>query len=134
MRIQQAELREIQMPLVAPFVTSFEQFTHRRIILVQVFDDQGMTGWGECVATEEPLYNHEFIDGAWLLLRDYLIPKLLNQDMNSPVEISDIFKRVRGNRMARAAIETACWDLYAKREHKPLWRILGGVKQEIDCG
>src|SRR5438046_6669053 len=125
MQIKQAELIEIQMSLVAPFITSFERFTHRRIILVRVFDKDGATGWGECVATEEPLYNHEFIDGAWLLLRDYLIPQLLNVDMESPAEIADKFSPIRGNRMARAAIEAACWDLYAKRKQKPLWQILG---------
>ena len=134
MHIQQVVLREIQLPLIAPFITSFESFTHRRIILVQVFDDHGMTGWGECVATEEPLYNHEFIDGAWLLLRDYLIPQLFNMDMESPAAIADKFAPIRGNRMARAAIEAACWDLYAKREQKPLWQILGGTRTEIDCG
>ena len=134
MRIQQVELREIQLPLIAPFITSFESFTHRRIILVRAFDNQGITGWGECVATEEPLYNHEFIDGAWLLLRDYLIPKLLDWEMDSPKEIADKFAPIRGNRMARGAIEAACWDLYAKRQQKPLWRILGGTRTEIDCG
>ena len=134
MRIQRVELREIQLPLIAPFITSFESFTHRRIILVQVFDYDGTTGWGECVATEEPLYNHEFIDGAWMLLRDYLIPKLFNWDMDSPALIADKFAPIRGNRMARAAIEAACWDLYAKQQQKPLWKVLGGIRTKIDCG
>ena len=122
------------MELIAPFVTSFERFTHRRIILVQAFDSDGQCGWGECVATEEPLYNHEFIDGAWILLRDYLVPKLLNKEIESPAEIAEIFKPVRGNRMARAAIETACWDLYAKSLARPLWQVLGGIRSEIECG
>jgi len=81
MRIERFELREIQMPLVAPFITSFELFFNRRIVLIQAFDRDGATGWGECVATEQPLYNHEFIDGAWLLARDFLIPKLLDKEI-----------------------------------------------------
>jgi len=134
MNLERVELCEIQMPLVAPFVTSFERFTHRRIILVQVFDSSGATGWGECVATEEPLYNHEFIDGAWLLLKEYLIPKLLGKGIDTPSDIAEIFKLTRGNRMARAAIESACWDLHAKMAGRPLWQMLGGTRSEIECG
>jgi len=122
------------MPLIAPFETSFERTTERRIILVRVTDQEGAECWGECTAPEHPLYNHEFVDAAWLVLRDYLVPKLLGGGINSAAEVSALFRPIRGHQMAKGALEAACWDLQARREGKPLWELLGGTRREIECG
>ncbi|HXF04951.1 MAG TPA: o-succinylbenzoate synthase [Blastocatellia bacterium] len=134
MKIRRVELREIRMTLLAPFETSFDRTQERRILLVRVFDEDGCDGWGECTAPEHPFYNHEFLDGAWLILRTYLIPRLLGQRISSPDEVFPLFRAVRGHRMAKAALEVACWDLQAKREGKPLWQVLGGTRRKIECG
>ncbi len=134
MKIRRVELREIRMSLRAPFETSFDRTEQRRILLVRVFDHEGAEGWGECTAPEHPFYNHEFIEGAWLVLRTYLIPRLLGQSVASPHEVFSLFRAVRGHRMAKASLEVACWDLQARREGKPLWQLLGGTRTTIECG
>lgn len=133
MKIDRIELREIRLPLVAPFETSFGRVTERRIILTKVFAD-GLAGWGECTCNEGPFYNHEATDTAWIILRDFVAPYTIGREINSPSEAGALTGRIRGNRMARAAVETAIWDLEARRQNLPLWRVLGGTRTEIDCG
>lgn len=133
MKIDRIELREIHLPLVAPFETSFGVTTERRIILVKVFADGGV-GWGECTCGEGPLYNHEGTDTAWLVLRDYVGPYTIGREIDSPADAIALTAAIRGNKMARAAVETAIWDLAAKQQGVPLWQLLGGTQEEIPCG
>jgi O-succinylbenzoate synthase len=133
MKIDRIELREIYLPLVAPFETSFGVTTGRRIILVKVFAD-GATGWGECTCGETPSYNHEATDMAWIVLRDFAAPETLGKGIATPGEAITLTSRIRGNKMARAALETAIWDLAAKQQVVPLWQLLGGTQEEIPCG
>ena len=133
MKIERIELREIGLQLVAPFETSFGATTERRIILVKVFSE-GLAGWGECTCNEGPFYNHESTDAAWIVLKDYVAPFTVDQDIDQPDMAASLTSRIRGNKMARAAIETAIWDLFAQRDGVPLWKLLGGVQQEIASG
>jgi len=133
MRIREMTLREIQMRLVAPFETSVERTEVRRIVLVQA-DVDGVTGWGECVAGESPTYSPETTDTAWLILRDFLWPLIKGKDFASAGKVWDLLARVRGHNMAKAALEAAVWDAEAKQKGVPLWRLVGGVREEIACG
>jgi len=134
MLIRIIELREIRLPLIHFFETSFGRTTERRIILVRVVDLDGAEGWGECTAGEGPFYSDEWTETAWATLKDFLAPMVVNENSKSAAGIFDLMKRVRGHRMAKAAIETACWDLEAKRAGVPLWKHIGGVQAEIPCG
>lgn len=134
MRIKSIELIEIKMPLVHFFETSFGRTDERRIILTRVEDANGGEGWGECTCGETPSYCEEWTDGAWAVLEQILAPRVVGKAFESAAEIWDVMKPVRGNRMAKAAIETACWDLEAKILNVPLWKHLGGVNREIECG
>ena len=134
MKISHLELCEIRLPLVHFFETSFGRTTERRIMLVRVRDEDGAEGWGECTAGEGPFYCEEWVDSAWSVARDYLAPMVLGHTVNGAAEIFRLMKQVRGNLMAKAAIETACWDLEARRANVPLWKHLGGVQEEISCG
>jgi o-succinylbenzoate synthase len=133
MKIERIELREIHLELIAPFETSFGVTTGRRMILVKVFAE-GLEGWGECTCNEGPFYNHEATDTAWLVLRDFVAPYTAGKTIKSPEEAIALTSRIRGNKMARAAIETAIWDLEARRRGIPLWQLLGGTQEEIPCG
>lgn len=133
MKIERIELREIKLPLVAPFETSFGRTFERQIILVKVFAD-GLHGWGECTCNEGPFYNHEATDTAWIVMRDYAGPMVLGKEISSPTEVPALTARIRGNKMARAAIECAIWDLEAQRQGVPLWQLLGGTQEEVNCG
>ena len=127
-------MREIRLPLVHFFETSFGRTTERRIVLVRAIDEDGAEGWGECTAGEGPFYCEEWTESAWSTLKTYLAPMVLGHEVERAAEIFSLMKAMRGNRMAKAALETACWDLEAKRAGVPLWKHLGGVRQEIPCG
>jgi len=133
MLITSIELREIRLPLIHFFETSFGRTTERRIILARVADSDGAEGWGECTCGEGPFYSDEWTDPAWATLKEFLAPMSVGE-VESAADVYDLMKRVRGHRMAKAAIETACWDLEAKRAGVPLWKYLGGVQTEIPCG
>jgi O-succinylbenzoate synthase len=128
------ELREIRLPLIHFFETSFGRTTERRIILVRVADQDGAEGWGECTCGEGPFYSDEWTETAWPTLNEFLAPMVVSREVENAAGVYDLMKRVRGHRMAKAAIETACWDLEAKRAVVPLWKHLGGVQTEIPCG
>jgi o-succinylbenzoate synthase len=132
--ISSIELREIHLPLVHFFETSFGRTTERRIILVRVTDVDGAEGWGECTVGEQPFYSEEWTESAWTVLEEFLAPMTTGKEIESAADVWTLLKAVRGNRMAKAAIENACWDLEAKRAGLPLWKHLGGVNREISCG
>src|SRR5664279_5232677 len=119
MKIEAITLRELQMPLVHFFETSFGRTTTRRILLVTIHADR-LEGWGECVAGEAPFYSEEYIEGAWDVSVRYLAPALL--------------ARIREHCMAKAALENAVWDAEAQEKGTPLWKLLGGTQREIACG
>ncbi|MEW6731849.1 MAG: o-succinylbenzoate synthase [Acidobacteriota bacterium] len=133
MKIERIELREVCMPLVSPFETSFGRTTERRIMIVRVWAD-GEIGYGECTASEFPFYNHESIDTAWIIIRQWVAPMILSNDIDHPSEVSMYLSRIRGNKMARAAVETAIWELYARQQKLPLSKLIGGTLSEIPCG
>lgn len=134
MIISAIELREIRLPLIHFFETSFGRTTDRRIILVRVIDRDGADGWGECTAGEGPFYSDEWTQTAWPTLKEFIGPMMVGKEIENAAGVFDLMKRVRGHRMAKAAIETACWDLEAKRAAVPLWQHLKGSQREIACG
>jgi O-succinylbenzoate synthase len=123
----------LHLPLIHYFETSFGRTTLRRIILVTVRSDAGV-GYGECTAAEEPLYNSETTETAWHMLSDFIIPRLMSRDLKGADEATNVLRPIRGNRMAKAAFETALWDLEARRAQVSLAAHLGGVRDEIECG
>ncbi len=132
--IDAINLREINMPLAHPFETSFGLTTARRILLVELESD-GLTAWGECVAGEHPFFSEESIDTAWIVTEQELAPLLLDAvGITGGGNCPAIFKQVRGNRMAKAALENAVWDLQAQREGVSLASLLGGSRDTIACG
>jgi O-succinylbenzoate synthase len=133
MKIDAIHLRELHMQLVHPFETSFGRTTDRRILLAEI-EAEGLTGWGECVAGEHPYFCEETIDTAWQILRTELAPALAAADVEHAGKCKQIFRRVRGNRMAKAALENAVWDLEAQERDIPLSGLLGGTRETIDCG
>jgi len=132
--IESIELREIRLPLVHFFETSFGRTTERRIVLARVVDSDGAEGWGECTAGEGPFYSYEWTETAWGTLNEFIAPMVIGNKIESAAHVFALMKRLRGHRMAKATIETACWDLEAKRAGVPLWKHLGGVRSELACG
>jgi o-succinylbenzoate synthase len=133
-RLVSVELREVHLPLVRYFETSFGRTDVRRIILLTVRDSDGAEGYGECTASEDPFYNHETTETAWHILTDWAIPMLLGKELESAAAAGGILRPIRGNGMARAAVETALWELEARKAGRSLSRHIGGTLSEIECG
>ena len=133
MKIERIELHHVEMPLVHPFETSFGRELNRPCILVAVHS-AGLTGWGECTAGAGPWFSSETIGTAWHVLRDFLIPAVLGQDVTSPADVVVRFRRVRGHPIARAGLQNAVWDLLAQAQEVPLAHLLGGNRDRVPVG
>jgi o-succinylbenzoate synthase len=126
-------LRELNLPLKYPFETSFGRTTNRRVLIIQAIDNGGAAGYGECVAMEAPLFSGETIDTAWIIIAKHIAPMLASRD----IQANNVFQTlspIRGNQMAKGALEAAVWDLESRRLGLPLWKLLGGTRTEIACG
>src|SRR6266516_16649 len=142
MRIVRAELFELSLPLVEPFVISGGTIVSRRSLIVILHDDAGHAGYGECPPFELPFYSEETLAGARDLIERVLLPRVTGRDFDGPLpEAVDAALRegVRGNWFARAALETAAWDLEAHARGVGLATLLGerlAVKpaSAVDCG
>jgi o-succinylbenzoate synthase len=127
-------LRQIRMPLVHFFETSFGRTYERKIVLVEVISD-GVSGWGEITCGENPFYNEEWTDSAWLIARDYIAPRVLKHNFDNAGQVADRTGHIRGHLMARGGVEAAVWDLEARRNGISLAKhIGGGARTEIPCG
>jgi O-succinylbenzoate synthase len=133
MKISSITLREIHMPLMHFFETSFGRVHSRSILLISI-DVDGVRGWAECVAGDDPYYSSEFIETAWPTIKQYLVPALLEHEITSGRDCPSLFARVRGHRMSKAGVENAVWDAEAHLKQQPLWKLLGGSRREIVCG
>ena len=133
MRIRQVELRLIGLPLVRPFRTSFGVSEEKVCVLVRVITDDAH-GWGECVADIEPGFSEEFNEGAWLVLRDFLVPHVLRADEVSPENVESLLASVRGNPMAKAALIDAVVDAELRTRDEPLASFLGSATDRVACG
>lgn len=133
MRFDRIELIHIKMILRAPFVTSMGVELDEEHIIVRV-DGEGITGWGESVAEGTPYYSYETVPTAWHVLRDFLIPSVLGKELTSVADAIATYERVRGHNMAKAGLEAALWDAFAKSQNLSLSKLLGGVRSKIDSG
>ena len=113
MRIDRVVLRLVEMPLKFRFRTSFGETTKKRFVLLEA-RSRGVSGWGECVAEDGPFYSPETTDSAWSVLSRFLVPLVLGQELGEAADVDRLAARVRGNRMAKGALETALRDLFAR--------------------
>jgi O-succinylbenzoate synthase len=133
MKIEAVTLREIQMPLVHFFETSFGRTYSRRILLITMHCE-GVNGWAECVASEDPFFSSEWIDSSWITIKSHIAPMLLGRTIDKASESPSLMGKIRGHRMAKAAMENALWDAEAQQRQQPLWKLLGGTLSAISCG
>jgi O-succinylbenzoate synthase len=131
--IDSIQLREINMPLAFPIETSFGVTSVRRVLLVEI-ESEGIRAWGECVAGEHPYFSEECIDTAWIVTENELAPRLVGQEVLGGGSVPALLRQVRGNPMAKAALENAVWDLEAQKKRISLAELLGGTRDRIACG
>ena len=133
MRVECAVLRQVEMPLKFRFRTSFGETGVKKFLLLEL-RGEGLSGWGECVAEEGPFYSPETLSTAMPILSAYLLPLVLGKTVASPAAFDEAARRVRGNRMAKAAVECALQDMFARAAGVSLGRTLGGTREKIEVG
>jgi len=125
----------VKLPLVRFFETSFGRVHHKQFIIVRA-DAEGASGYGECVADVDPYYSSETNDTAWHIITDFIAPRVIGADFDHPRDVFPALKAIRGHNMAKAAVEMAAWDLFARQRNAPLSRVLhpGGARDRIASG
>ncbi|QPA33261.1 o-succinylbenzoate synthase [Thermaerobacillus caldiproteolyticus] len=134
MNIKRVTLYHVSMNLLSPFVTSLETVQQRETIIVEVEDNDGATGWGEVVAFSSPWYTEETVKTSWHMLEDFLIPKVLAKEIHHPSDVTTLCSSIKRNYMAKAGLETAIWDLFAKKQGVSLSQLIGGTRSTIEVG
>ena len=132
-KIDGVEIRLIRLPLIEPFETSFGKIDSRLIFLVCLESD-GLRGWGEVVAAEEPLYSYETVGTALHVIRDFLGPALLTAPLASLDHLAKRLAPFRGHNMAKAGLELAFMDLLAQVNEQSLSALLGGELERVAVG
>lgn len=130
---EQVTLRHLRMPLRSHFETSFGRSYTRDCLLIEI-KSEGEVGYGECVADRDPGYSYETVETAWHILRDFLIPQVLHQEVPDPRKLPQKFDFVRGHLMAKAGLEMAFWDLEGKRQGRSVQQLLGGIRPAVEVG
>jgi o-succinylbenzoate synthase len=132
-KLAEAELRRVRLPLVTPFRTSFGVERDRDVLLVRVVTAEA-EGWGECVAAAEPRYSSEYADGAADVLRRFLLPAVADLPDLRPEAVAPALGFVKGHRMAKAALELAVLDAWLRARGLPLARYLGATRDRVPAG
>ena len=131
--VRAVDLRMVGIPHVRPFRTSFGEETRKVCLLTRVVTDAG-EGWGECVAGPDPGYSEEFNDGAWLVLREFLVPALFAAGDIAAGDLDRVLAGVRGNPMAKATVIDAFLDAELRAAGRSLAEHLGADKDRVTCG
>jgi O-succinylbenzoate synthase len=133
MKIDRITLYHLSMPLVSPFETSFGRMAERECILVRA-EAEGLTGWGECAVDRDPGYCYETTGTAWHILKEFILPLVLGQDLADAAAYQRRVAPIRGHPLAKAGVEMALWDLLGKRDGRPLREMFGGVRGRVEVG
>lgn len=133
MKIESIRIVRVGMTLLSPFRTSFGNMDIIESVLVQL-SSNGITGWGEAASLGTPAYSGECAASQFVVSRDFIAPLLLNQHIHSGIDLQNYLKGIKGNYFAKAAFDLAWWDLYAKQQNTPLWKVLGGKRTTVDAG
>ncbi|WP_066057601.1 o-succinylbenzoate synthase [Robertmurraya korlensis] len=134
MKIEKVKISVISMKLKTPFTTHLEMVHEREGIVIEVINREGVSGFGEVVAFSSPWYTEETVQTSLHMLKEFFIPMLFTSRVEHPSEITPIFNRLRRNFMAKAGLEMAMWDLYAKERNQSLSSLLGGTQDTIPSG
>lgn len=134
MNIKQIDVFQMEMKMKTPFSTSFGTVQNKKFYIVKAIDESGIVGWGEGVAFESPWYTEETVETSLHMLEKFLIPLVLHRSIEHPNEVDVLFHSIRRNQMAKASIEEAVWDVYAKLQNKSLASVIGGTRTAIDVG
>lgn len=133
LRIDGAEIRLVRLPLVTPFTISSGTM-YEKLFPLLTLKSGGLEGYAEGVMDPLPDYLEETVSGAVELMRSVLLPQVLGKSFANPRDLARLFEPWRGNHMAKATVEMAFWDLWAKSLDLPLQAVLGGAGDAVEVG
>lgn len=134
MYFQKARLIRAEIPLLDPFKTSYGELKSKDFYIVELMNDAGVYGYGELEAFPLPDYTEETLETAILIVKQHLLPMLAQKEIIAPEEVNKMFGWIQGNEMAKAAVELAVWDAFAKTEKKSLAHMIGATKKTLAVG
>lgn len=135
MKVNKVVLRKMRQPLKNSFQTSFADMKDKAFIVVELYTKDGHMTYSECSAIEHPWYNEETRDGAFEIIKQYLIPLLFDMnEIDHPEEFYKATNWIRRNKMARAAIDCGLWSLYAQERGISLSQAVGGTRKTVEVG
>jgi o-succinylbenzoate synthase len=132
-KVDGVEIRLVRLPLIEPFETSFGKIDSRLIFLI-CLSAGGLKGWGEVVASEQPLYSYETVGTAFHVIKDFLAPAVLDEPVTGLSDLARRFARFRGHNMAKAGLELAFMDLLAQVNKQSLAALIGGELKRVAVG
>ena len=131
--IERIELYHVRMPLRSPWVTAYGSDEAIDSVLVRLTSGSAY-GWGEATPLRFPTYSPEWGTGVFMVVRDVLSPVIIGEEISSGQDLQRRFSSIKGNQFAKAALDLAWWDLYAKTQGQPLWQIVGGCRDKVEVG
>ncbi len=133
MIIESADIFLFELPLIKTYTTSFAEIKSKRSIIAKL-TASGLVGYGEGSTLPFPFYVPDYADVSFLVLKKYILPRIIGVDVDNPASLCDLMSHIKGYSFAKTAVETAFWDLYSQMLNKPLREILGGDKNEVEVG
>ncbi len=127
MRITGIRIGKLHAPLITPFKTAIRTVTSIEDLTIAVDTDTGLFGCGEAAPTA-PLTGDTFVSME-NAIRSFIAPALLHHEITEdPSTLEDALQKLRraiaGNTSAKAAVDIALYDLYAKILGQPLYKVL----------
>ncbi|ACB53757.1 mandelate racemase/muconate lactonizing enzyme [Crocosphaera subtropica ATCC 51142] len=133
MFIEKAEIFVFELPFIKSYQTSYGEMNQKRSIVIKL-SSSDLSGYGEASTLPFPFYLPEYADTSYIVLKDLIIPKILDKDIKHPSEINQLLSHIKGYNFAKYSVETALWDLYSQTTQIPLYQLLGGTNQTIQIG
>lgn len=133
MRIDRIELYHVGMPLIYPWRTAYGEDATIESVLVRM-SSGSLDAWGESSPLAAPCYSPEFAGGVFQTVCDWLAPRIIGQDIASGDDLQRRLAMFKGNPFAKAALDTAWWNLHSLQVGKPLHKILGATRDVAEVG
>lgn len=126
----------LDAPIAKPVKNSWRTLTSRSALLIRITDQDGAEGWGEVWCNYPPRGAHHRADLINLVAApiiagcDFAGPEAVFRTLEKALRIPSITAGEHGPfAQITAGIDSALWDLVAKRAGKPLWQFFGGVSR-----
>jgi len=133
MLIERIDVYRLGLPLRSRLFGPAARFDSLETVVVRM-QSGSASGWGEASPGNAPLGGPEWAAGVFDCLRDWLAPAVCGSSIESAEHLEERLAGFQGNRFAKAALDTAWWDLKARLENQPLHRVLGAVREKVEVG